>query len=193
MGSAAGYFLNATRLHFETAGVEPNRKAAEFSRKKLDLNVHPGRLSDAHFRDAEFDVATMSDVIEHLADPQAELHEINRVLKPGGLLYVVTPNIASITARLMRSHWWGLRPAHLYYFSPRTLRDLLKRTGFDVVLVRSYGRVFRMSYWASRLQNYSSWLTGSLRWGLDRTGIQEKLVYINTWDSMEVCARKNLS
>jgi len=190
VGCAAGYFLNAARLHFEPSGVEPGRHAAEFASHQLGLNVHTGRLKDAGFPDNGFDVVCLSDVIEHLADPLSELREIHRITRPGGLLYVVTPNIASFSARLLRGKWWGLRPAHLYYFSPRTLRALLKRAGYDVLLIKSYGRVFRMSYWVSRLQNYSPWVTRSLRWGIDRAGVGQKLVYINTLDSIEVCARK---
>ena len=67
---------------------------------------------------------------------------------------------------------------------------MLKKAGFEVIFKRSYGRVFRMSYWASRLQNYSS---SGVRWlnkFLKNSGIENKLVYINTLDSIEVCARK---
>jgi len=190
IGSAAGYFLNAARLHFSAEGVEPARQAAEFSRTRLKLPVFSGGLEDAKIPSDRFDVICLSDVIEHLPDPFATLREAARISRPGGLLYIVTPNIASFTARLLGSKWWGLRPAHLYYFSPSTLRAMLDKAGYDVVLMRSYGRVFRMAYWLSRLRNYSPMLNRLLRWGIRSFGIEHKLVYLNTMDSIECCARR---
>lgn len=190
VGSAAGYFLNAARLNFNVQGVEPGRQSAEFAHTQLRLNVHNGTLASAKFSDQSFDVVALSDVIEHFSDPLAELREIHRITRPGGLVYVLTPNIQSFMAQLMGARWWGLRPAHLYYFSPKTLSVLLQRAGFEVVLVKSYGRVFRLSYWASRLKNYSPAFTEWLLKRLQRFHLQDKLVYINTLDSMEVCARR---
>jgi 2-polyprenyl-3-methyl-5-hydroxy-6-metoxy-1,4-benzoquinol methylase len=190
VGCAAGYFLNAARLHFDPVGIEPSRKAADFARSQLKLNVQQGALAEAAFADNSFDVVTLSDVIEHLPDPAAELREIHRITRPGGLLYVMTPNIASLAARLLGSKWWGLRPAHVYYFSPATLSDMVRKAGFDVVSVKTYGRVFRTAYWASRLKNYSSWVTRLINAGIHSARIHEKLIYINTFDSIELCARK---
>jgi 2-polyprenyl-3-methyl-5-hydroxy-6-metoxy-1,4-benzoquinol methylase len=192
IGCAAGYFLNAARLHFKVQGIEPRVGAATFARKQLNLPVMACRLIEARFPDASFDVVVMLDVIEHLTDPISELREIHRVLRPNGLIYIVTPNIASLTARCLRSKWWGLRAAHLYYFTPATLTAMLQRTGFEVAQWKPYGRVFRMNYWISRLKNYASWLTRSVEWTMKRLGIANKLVYINTMDSMEFCALKKL-
>jgi SAM-dependent methyltransferase len=190
VGCSTGFLLNAARLRFEPTGVEPSRWAADYAGRQLKILVRRGTLEEAKFPDASFDVVTLVDVIEHLADPLSTLQEIRRVLKPGGLLYVVTPNIASLMARLMRSRWWGLRPAHIYYFSPRTLRHLLDKAGFEPILLRSYGRVFTLDYWISRLRHYASPIVGFLRWVIRRWGMGRKLVYMNTMDSIECCARK---
>jgi len=190
VGCSTGYLLNAARLHFDTTGVEPSRWAVDFAKNKLRLNVIQGTLEEARLSAASFDVVTLVDVIEHLSDPLATLQEIHRVLKPNGLLYIVTPNIASVTARLMRSRWWGLRPAHIYYFSPKTLTALLMEAGFETVFIHSFGRVFTLDYWLSRLRHYSSPSIRFLRWAIQRWGLGRKLVYLNTRDSIECGARK---
>ncbi|MBI4386656.1 MAG: class I SAM-dependent methyltransferase, partial [Elusimicrobia bacterium] len=185
VGCSTGYFLNAARLDFDVHGVEPSHWAAQFAKERLKLDILTGTLEEARFPAQHFDVVCMSDVIEHLAGPLTSLQEIHRVTKTGGLLYLVTPDIDSPTARILRSKWWGLRPAHLYYFSAKTLRALLDKAGFDVIMEKSYGRVFSCGYWLSRLKNYPRWIQTSARWFIQRFQISNKVVYINTMDSLE--------
>jgi 2-polyprenyl-3-methyl-5-hydroxy-6-metoxy-1,4-benzoquinol methylase len=193
VGCAAGYFLNAARLRYEVQGVELSRAAVAYARERLALNVFHGTLEAAALSDDSFDVVTLIDVIEHLDNPRQTLRDIWRILKPGGLLYIVTPDVSSNVARLLGSKWWGLRPAHVYYFSPKTLTALLNKTGFEPCLTQSYGRVFRCAYWFSRLRSYSGFLIRCLGYFIRRFKIQHKLVYLNTFDSIECCARKKSS
>ena len=193
VGCSTGYFLNAARINFEPTGVEPSHWAAEFARRQLHLNVTEGSLETAQFPSNHFDVVTLSDVIEHLPDPLNTLREVHRILRPGGWIYVVTPDIASITARLMGKRWWGLRPAHIYYFSQETLKRMLESAGFRITLMQRFGRAFSCGYWQSRLRHYSSWVNRFLQWIITSLGISHKLVYINTMDSMECCAQKPVS
>jgi 2-polyprenyl-3-methyl-5-hydroxy-6-metoxy-1,4-benzoquinol methylase len=189
VGCATGYFLNAARLEFEVTGVEPSRWAAEQARR-LGLEVREGEVPGQGWPDGHFSVVTMNDVVEHVSEPLALLRETHRLLGSGGLLYLVTPDIDSLSARILRGRWWGLRPAHIYYFSPRTLTAMLARAGFEVVLLRSYGRVFTYGYWLSRLKNYPGWVHGLARRAIEGLGVHDKLLYLDTRDSMEVCARK---
>ncbi len=188
VGCATGYFLNAARISFEPHGVELSRWAVEHARTVLNLPVHQGSLEDADFPDGWFDVVTLTDVIEHLTDPRACLEKVHRLLRPQGLLYLVTPNIDSLSAHVLRGRWWGLRPAHLYYFSAKTLTAMLAKVGFEPVRVKSYGRVFTYSYWASRLKSYPrpvpAVVNALIRW----LNIEDKVLYLDTRDSVEVCA-----
>ncbi len=190
VGCSTGYFLNAARLDFETFGVEPSEWASNYAREKLRLDFFTGTLEAAKFSTNQFDVVSMSDVIEHVPDPRQTLKEVHRVIKPGGILYMVTPDVGSITAKILGSKWWGLRPAHVYYFSRKTMRQMLEEEGFEVIHLGSFGRVFRLAYWISRLNGYSPTLTEKLVCWSKKVRLGNKLVYINTFDSMEVCARK---
>ncbi|MBI5882742.1 MAG: class I SAM-dependent methyltransferase [Elusimicrobia bacterium] len=190
VGCAAGYFLNAARTDFEVFGVEPSRWAAAEASRRFGVKVHAGTLAEAAFPDAHFDVAAMVDVIEHLADPAAVLAECRRVLRPGGLLYLVTPDIGSLSAKVLRGSWWGLRPAHLHYFSRKTLSAFLEKNGFETRLCRSYGRMFTLDYWSSRLKNYPALVRAFVEKSIGMLRVRDKFVYINTRDSIEVVARK---
>ena len=91
---------------------------------------------------------------------------------------------------MLRGKWWGLRPAHLYYFSRVTLQQLLRETGFQPVLTRSYGRIFTYGYWSSRLRGYPSFVHRPVARVIDALGIHDKLLYLDTRDSVELCAVK---
>lgn len=71
-----------------------------------------------------FDVVVMSEFIEHVPEPQRFLARAGELLAPGGLLYLTTPNHASVTRRLVKEEWYC--PEHIAYFTPRTLRELLR-------------------------------------------------------------------
>ncbi|MBI5625301.1 MAG: class I SAM-dependent methyltransferase [Elusimicrobia bacterium] len=190
VGCSAGYFLNAARADFSVTGVEPSRWAAAEASRKFGVPVHAGSLADAGFAAETFDVAAMVDVIEHLADPGALLDQCRGVLKPGGFLYLVTPDIGSLSARILRGSWWGLRPAHLHYFTKATLTSLLEKKGFETRLCRSYGRMFTLDYWSSRLKNYPPLLRSFVEKSIGVLRVRDKFVYINTRDSLEVVAQK---
>lgn len=191
VGSSTGIFLNAARINFEVHGVEPSAWAAGVAKNSLNLkNIVNGTFDESAFPESSFDVISLIDVLEHVADPRKTLQKAFSLLKPGGLLYLVTPDIRSLSARLLGRYWWGLREAHLYYFSERTLSRLLAELRFAIVETRSYGRIFSYAYWLSRIRKYPAvfYRTAEL---LGKTlDIGEKVIYINTRDSIEVCAVK---
>lgn len=190
IGCAVGYFLNAARTDYEVAGVEPGRWACAEARRRFGLEVRQEGFLEARLPGNSFDVVAAVDVIEHLEDPAAFIRECRRVLKPGGVLYLVTPDIESLSARLLGGSWWGLRPAHLYYFSRRTLGELLKREGLETELARSFGRIFSLGYWASRLKNYPAFFRKPVSTVIAALGLEDKIFYLNTRDSLEVIARR---
>lgn len=190
VGCSAGFFLNAARTSFEVSGVEPSRWAREYAVGRLHLPQIEETLQEARFPDASFDAAVLIDVIEHLDDPLATMLEVARVLKPGGFVYVMTPDIGSLSARILRSRWWGLRPAHIQYFSCRTLRLLLAKAGFETVLVKSYGRIFTWGYWLSRLANYPRPIYKIAEGLIKLMGFEDKFLYLDTRDSIQIVARR---
>jgi SAM-dependent methyltransferase len=84
------------------------------------------------FADATFDAIGALQVIEHLPDEFTDpmLVEIARVLKPGGLLYVTTPNIDKLPATASKE----FNPHHFRDFNPATLEAVLRRRFTDVTL-----------------------------------------------------------
>lgn len=191
VGASTGYFLNAARVDFEVSGLEPSRWACAIARERFKLEVHPETIEETRrFAPGSLDAVVMIDVIEHLPDPRRAAVRAAELLRPGGILYLVTPDIDSLSARVLGGYWWGLRPAHIHYFGGPTLERLLAETGFEVVLSKSFGRIFSYGYWASRMRHYPRWVYGGLRASIRALGIEDKLLYLDTRDSIEICARR---
>ncbi len=82
-------------------------------------------------REARFDGIVATEVLEHLQDPTRILLRLHRHLVPGGWLFITTPNAAGLPAKLRGERWReALRPGHVLFFTPSTLKSLLLETGF---------------------------------------------------------------
>lgn len=151
VGCGSGDFLTRMRVHgWQVVGVEPDPKAAEAARRN-GLDVRDGMLADAGFHGDTFDAIVLSHVIEHVHDPVALLRECGRVLRPGGRLVVLTPNLSSLGHRRFGPDWRGLEPPrHLYVFSLRSLAACVARVGLTVTEARTSARLVRGIWWVSR-------------------------------------------
>ena len=179
----------ANELGWDAMGVEPSRWAAERGRER-GLEILNSTLRDAKFETDTFDAVTIWDVIEHLSDPLGELCEIQRVLKPGGLLAVHTIDIDSLMSRAMGTRWPWLMEMHQYYFSPRTLGAMVKQAGLKTEQVRYQGRFLRLQYLVTRVAPYSKSIARLMDWSITRAGIREVAVPINFYDLFTLFARK---
>ncbi len=76
----------------------------------------------------------MFEVIEHLPNPIEFLRRAEAVVKPGGLIYITTPNFNSLDRRVLGSQWNAVHREHLCYFTPRTLLNAIqKQTSLELL------------------------------------------------------------
>jgi len=150
VGSGSGDFLLRMRARgWNVLGVEPDPVAAAKARAK-NLDVRDGMLADAALPDDTFDAIVLSHVIEHVHDPIALLRECGRVLRPGGVLVLMTPNLASVGHRRFGADWRGLEPPrHLHVFSVGSLAACVRAVGLEVSDVRTSARLTRGIWWVS--------------------------------------------
>ncbi len=132
VGCALGFMLREARTAgWEAVGVETSEFAARYAREYSGCEVHRGNLQQIGFHSQSFDVVTLMDVIEHVPEPLDLVAEIRRVLRPNGVLFIVTPNFRSFFARLYGPNAYGIGPEeHLTYFERSTLFSLLQFTGY---------------------------------------------------------------
>ena len=133
VGCSIGLFLAlAGERGWETVGLEPAPRAREHARETYGLDVRPEPLEEAGLADGTFDAVALLSVLEHATEPLGLLRESARVLRPGGALYVIVPNVESLACRVLggQTRTFDGRN-HLVYFSPETLADALGRAGFE--------------------------------------------------------------
>jgi len=193
IGCAAGFLLDEAKKEcWEVHGVELSKWAVNYAREELGIeNIFEGTLKKANFPANYFDVVVLRDTIEHLADPKATLNEIRRILKPSGILCINTPNISSLASKILGAKWWGLKQAHLFYFTPQTLSKMLELTGFKPVKIRSCARTFTLGYWAEKVSAYNKVLYKILSLFKNNKFLNKGLICINFGDQIEVFARKS--
>ena len=134
VGCSIGLFLDLARERgWDGVGIEFAPRALAYAREQYRLEVLDVPLDEAGFADESFDAVGLLSVLEHTNEPRRMLGDVARVLRPGGAVYVVVPNVESLACRVLheRARTFDGRN-HLVYFSPSTLRDCLDRCGFDV-------------------------------------------------------------
>jgi len=140
VGCGAGSLLQAARDNgWDAQGIDVSASAVSHSRN-LGFEVFHGELKEAQLAKGQFDVITAVEILEHLFDPAMVVNEIHRLLRPGGLFWLTTPNCRSLAARLMGLGWRVVSPPeHLQLFSVEGLRTLLLRAGFSEVQLKTSG------------------------------------------------------
>lgn len=186
VGAANGLLVEDARERgLDAAGVEPSERLAASARAR-GLDVVTGTLDQAGSR--HFDIVTLVDVIEHVADPVALLLAAGARLAEDGYVLVVTPDVDSLAARALRDSWWHLRLAHVGYFTRTTLADALRRAGLTPVEWWRPGWVFELGYLTERVGEYvplAKRVTRQPR--LD--ALLARTIPLNLFDSLAVLAR----
>ena len=134
VGCGLGQFVEvANRSGWIAEGLELSREAVDFARHQ-GLAVRELDFLSAAIKPNSYDVVTLFEVIEHVPNPAAFLHRAGEVVRPGGLVYLTTPNFASLDRFLLGRNWEIIHREHLTYFTPRTLRALVKKTNrFEIL------------------------------------------------------------
>jgi SAM-dependent methyltransferase len=135
LGCSSGSFLEFMGSEsWKLCGVEMSPEGAKTAEERSGAQVFVGDILDAPFPRASFDVITCFDVLEHLYEPRRVMARVGEWLKPGGIFYVLVPNVDSAESRVFGSYWHGLElPRHLFHYSPASLKFLAESAGLGEV------------------------------------------------------------
>jgi SAM-dependent methyltransferase len=148
VGCGEGEFLAGMQaLGWSVDGIEPSGEAVSIARKR-NLPVVHGALADVDLADRSFDAITFRLVFEHLREPRVALEACRRALKPEGVLWIATPNLASEGHRLFGEHWIHVEPPrHPVVHTPDSAMHLLARSGFELTALLPS----RQAVWSFRM------------------------------------------
>jgi glycosyltransferase involved in cell wall biosynthesis/SAM-dependent methyltransferase/ADP-heptose:LPS heptosyltransferase len=131
-----------------TCGIEPNERAVEIATQKGHTvwRGYAENALDAVTGGALFDIVYMGQSIEHVDDPLLVIRRLRRLLAPGGVVVLSTPNLDARQIRWFGPTWahWHL-PYHRYIFSPQSVRRLAELAGLRL----ANWRTFSHAYWTT--------------------------------------------
>lgn len=136
VGASTGDFLLAAKKKgWDVCGIEPNSSSCDVGKSK-GIDVKCGFFEEEIVAElgGKFDVIHMGDVIEHVFDPVKFLKLAKKLLKPGGIVMIVTPDYNSLIARLLQT-----KPLeHVIFFTEKSLQLALKNAGFNSPKTQSW-------------------------------------------------------
>jgi SAM-dependent methyltransferase len=123
-------------LGFVPCGVEISKALAETASSQAATFGGRVVVSNAvdgldQFPDRSFAGAILISFLEHESNPSPLLRKLRQKLVTGGKIIIKVPNFGSWNSFLRGARWCGWRfPDHVNYFTPKTLRELVRRAGF---------------------------------------------------------------
>lgn len=155
VGSGDGRFLSVLRRSgprgWRLEGLDIDAGAVQRGRER-GFSMHCSRLEDFEAPAGGYDLVVLMQVLEHVADPRDTCRRIRRLLAPGGVFVVETPDVAGWDERLFRDGLWGGYhvPRHWNLFTPQNLSRLLADEGFETLEQRALPST---SFWINSLYN----------------------------------------
>ena len=149
VGCGWGYFLSLVKNDgWEAYGLELNPDLVERGVQNYGLNIQCADFEESNFSKTYFDVITLWNVFEELPNPLKCLLKIKDFLKPGGVLYLRTPNgafhlftyrIQQVLRKLGLARLVPYQSSifHIFNFSKRTLQQLLSNLGFENIKIKN--------------------------------------------------------
>jgi SAM-dependent methyltransferase len=134
IGCGNGFFLEeALSMGYKAVrGIEPSRKAVEASRPDIHPHITCDMMRAGLFREEEFDVICMFQVLDHISDPSTLLNECFNSLKPGGVVFSLNHNVEALSAKLLGESSPIVDIEHTFLFSKRTIARLFEVHKFEV-------------------------------------------------------------
>ena len=193
IGCGMGMFVEvAARSGWDAWGIDLNEHAVKWAQENVSPKVRYGTVADLDFAEGSFDCVTMFDVIEHLDDPRQQLEEVWRILRPGGLLVLITPDAGALVSRALGAGWLEMKraPEHLHFFTAEGLAQMLALSGLTAFEWHSIGKISTVRTMLADLRFYSEPIFGRVEKVLDRWGVADRVIDVDPRTKMCVYARK---
>jgi 2-polyprenyl-3-methyl-5-hydroxy-6-metoxy-1,4-benzoquinol methylase len=149
--SSGGFLKSVASPRWQLYGIEMSETVARRAEAVTGAQVFVGDILDAPYAPSSFDVITCFHVFEHLYEPREVLKKVEAWLKPGGLFYLMVPNIDSAGAKVFNTYWYALElPRHLSHFSPASLSAIARSVGLEVESLTTHREPFienSVRYW----------------------------------------------
>lgn len=143
IGSGFGFYTQALRkLGYGTVSINPGEYENKVF-KELNGDDPMPIIFESFEHSGAFGVVMLSQVLEHLLEPDRAIQKVSGLLAAGGILACAVPNFASFSVKLLgtRDNACLWVPEHVNYFTEEGLKALLERNGFRVIKMEQVTRI----------------------------------------------------
>ncbi len=139
IGCGNGIFMDeAANSGWSVTGIETSLDLFSYLKKTYTYKFIQGDILTTHIKQ-KFDLVTLNQVIEHFSEPKLLIKRCYELLNNRGLIYIATPNISSIVAKIRKNDFdYVIPPEHLSYFNDKSLIRILTNEGFQVIKVGTW-------------------------------------------------------
>jgi SAM-dependent methyltransferase len=173
IGAGDGAFLAELRRHGfqDLVGFEPSQAPVAVADPSVRDCIRVQFFEPADFPDNQAGLMTCFQTIEHVADPLSLTNSMHRILRPGGIAFLIAHNVDAMSAKILGGKSPIFDIEHLQLFNPKSAATLMRNSGFSEIKVFPIYNAYPLAYWLklfplspglkSRLLKL---LNGSLSW-----------------------------
>ena len=156
IGCGTGILVEeAHKLGYEAHGIDVSAHGLSTRLQALGDRFRLGTLDEAKYPEGHFGLVTMCDVIEHIYDPRAFAKSLARVIQPGGIAALATPNYDALLRKCLGNRNVSFKiPEHVTYYTTETLSDAMG-DDFELIESRPTGQVCTLGFLRIRLARLS--------------------------------------
>jgi len=149
VGCGMGYFLSLAKNDgWNVFGLELSPDIVKMGIQNYGLDIQCADFEESNFLDGYFDVITLWNVLDELLNPIGNILKIKKILKPGGIFFMRTPNASfhlfayRTQQKLKKFHFEHTIPYqssifHIFNFSKKTLKLILRDNGFSNIKIKN--------------------------------------------------------
>lgn len=194
VGCYTGVFMKTAAAEgWEVEGIELSSWAADIARKTGGGTVYETPLEQLSIPNERFDLITLWDVIEHLSHPSDMIKNVNRLLKPGGVVAFSTHMVDSLAVRLMGKRYPFFMEMHVAHFSKATAGRMLEAQGFDLLKIKAHPRILRAGYFLEKLYHKVKIqpFHRLIKWMAGKKRISDRFIRVGLLGLVNIFARKS--
>lgn len=192
-GCATGEFVRYVSDAYQVEGCDISGDAIEIARKKYkDLKDRFWHISELGKVSRKYDAVCLWDAIEHISDPYDIMQKISNLINEEGYIFISTPNIGALFARVLKRRWpFMTPPEHLCFFSRESMRQLADMLNMEVVEWKSKGKWANVGFILYKFNRVSSVKIPKKIIGIfQRTFLSKWKIYVPTGDVQYVVLRR---
>lgn len=143
---------------YEVEGCDISKDAIAMAKEKYkNLEDRFWCITELQKVERRYDAVCLWDAIEHISDPYDIMLKIKSIVKDGGYIFISTPNIGGVVAKLLKSRWpFMTPPEHLCFFSKKSMKQLAGMLNMEVIEWRSKGKWANVGFILYKFNRVSS-------------------------------------